>query len=74
MGINNTGKDLTLKKMFDISEKLIVGQSDVIYGVNTINWEDYHGNIYLLLVVKKSSVSRTQRFTYFQILYNALER
>ena len=26
--------------MFDISEKLIVGQSDEIYGVNTINWED----------------------------------
>ena len=26
--------------MFDISEKLIVGQSDEIYGVNPINWED----------------------------------
>ena len=26
--------------MFDISEKLIVGQSDEIYGVNTTNWED----------------------------------
>ena len=26
--------------MFDISEKLIVGQSDDIYGVNPINWED----------------------------------
>ena len=31
--INNTGKDLTMKRMFDISEKLIVG-------VNTINWDD----------------------------------
>ena len=29
-----------MKQMFDISEKLIVGQSDEIYGVNTINWED----------------------------------
>ena len=29
-----------MKPMFDISEKLIVGQSDEIYGVNTINWED----------------------------------
>ena len=26
--------------MFDISEKLIVGQSDEIYGVNTIDWVD----------------------------------
>ena len=26
--------------MFDISEKLIVGQSDEIYGVNTMNWGD----------------------------------
>ena len=38
--IKNTGKDLTMKQMFDISEKLIVGQSDEIYGVNTINWND----------------------------------
>ena len=29
-----------MKQMFDISEKLIVGQSDEIYGVNTINWSD----------------------------------
>ena len=29
-----------MKQMFDMSEKLIVGQSDEIYGVNTINWED----------------------------------
>ena len=38
--IKNTGNDLTLKQMFDISEKLIVGQSDEIYGVSQINWED----------------------------------
>ena len=38
--INNTGKDLTMKQMFDISEKLITEQSDEIYGVNTINWVD----------------------------------
>ena len=36
--IKNTGKDLTLKQMFDISEKLIVGQSDEIFGVTPINW------------------------------------
>ena len=35
--IKNTGKDLTMKQMFDISEKLITEQSDEIYGVNTIN-------------------------------------
>ena len=38
--IKNTGKDLTMKQMFDISEKLISEQSDDIYGVKTINWED----------------------------------
>ena len=36
--IRKTGKDLTMKQMFDISEKLIAEQSDEIYGVNTINW------------------------------------
>ena len=29
-----------MKQMFDISEKLIVGQSDEINGVNTITWVD----------------------------------
>ena len=29
-----------MKQMFDISEKLIVGQSDEIYGVTPTNWED----------------------------------
>ena len=29
-----------MKQMFDISEKFIVGQSDEIYGVKTMNWED----------------------------------
>ena len=59
---------ITMKQMFDISEKLITEQSDEIYGVNTINWEDSHGSIYILLVMKKSSVSCTQRFTYLQTL------
>ena len=35
--IKNT-EDLTMKQMFDISEKLISEQSDEIYGVNTKNW------------------------------------
>ena len=38
--IKNTGKDFTMKQMFDISEKLITEPSDEIYGVNTINWCD----------------------------------
>ena len=37
--IKNT-EDLTMKQMFDISEKLISEQSDEIYGKNTINWGD----------------------------------
>ena len=37
--IKNTD-DLTMKQMFDISEKLVSGQSDEIYGVKTINWEE----------------------------------
>ena len=38
--IKNTGNNLTMKQMFDISEKLIAEQSDEIYGVTTINWAD----------------------------------
>ena len=38
--IKNTGNNLTLKQMVDISEKLVVGQSDEIFGVSPINWED----------------------------------
>ena len=32
-------EDLTMKQMFDISEKLITEQSDEICGMSTINWE-----------------------------------
>ena len=37
--IKNT-EDLAMKQMFDISEKLTSEQSDAIYGVKTIKWED----------------------------------
>ena len=47
--IKNTGNNLTMKQMFDISEKLIVGQSDEIYGVNTINWEHSSGKHFSLI-------------------------
>ena len=33
-------REQSLKQMFDISEKLIVGQSDEVLGVSPINWED----------------------------------
>ena len=63
--IKNTGNNLTMKQMFDISEKLIVGQSD---------GKIRHGNNYLWSVMKKSSVSRTRRIMYFHILCYVLER
>ena len=34
------GKNLTLKQMFEISEQLILEQSDGIFGVSQISWED----------------------------------
>ena len=71
--IKKTGKDPTMKQMFDISEELIAEQSDEICGVKIINWCDSSWK-HLSLVMKKSSVSRTRRFTYFQILCYALER
>ena len=36
--------DLTLKQMFDISAKLVAEQ-DEISNVETIHWENTHGNI-----------------------------
>ena len=38
--------DLTLKQMFDISTKL-VSEQDKISGMETIGWENIHGNISL---------------------------
>ena len=38
--IKNTGKNFTLKQMFEISEQLIVEQSDEIFGVSQSSWED----------------------------------
>ena len=39
--VKNIGEDLTLKQMFDISEKLIVEHSDEIFGVSQISWESF---------------------------------
>ena len=35
----NTCENITLKKMFEISEQLILKQSDEIFGVSQISWE-----------------------------------
>ena len=37
--IKNTGENLTLKQMFEISEQLILEQSDEIFEVSRIDWE-----------------------------------
>ena len=39
--IKNTGKNLTLKQMFEMSEKLILEQSDEIFGVSQISRENF---------------------------------
>ena len=63
-----SGENLLLMKMFDKSEQLILEQSDDIFGVSQISWEVLHGNSYLWSMMKKSTVSRMQRFMYYQIL------
>ena len=37
--IKNTAENLTSKKMFEISEQVILEQSDEIFGVSQISWE-----------------------------------
>ena len=72
--IKNTVENLTLKMMFEISEQLILEKSDEIFGVSQISWESSPWNSSLWSMMKKSSVSRMQRFTYSQILCYVLER
>ena len=43
--IKNTEEELTLKQMYDISEKLIVEQSDEIFGVSQISMENSHQSL-----------------------------
>ena len=54
--IKNTGNDLPMKQMFEISEKLITEQSDEIYGISTIHWEDSSWK-YLSLVGDEEVIS-----------------
>ena len=60
--IKNT-EDLTMKQMFDISEKLVSEQSDEIYGVKTINWEDSSWK-YLSLVGGEQVISLSHTKVY----------
>ena len=60
--IKNT-EDLTMKQMFDISEKLITEQSDEIYGMRTISWEDSSWK-YLSLIVDEEAISLLHKKVY----------
>ena len=64
--------DLTLKKMFDISAKL-VGEQEEINNVDKIHWEKHSWNICHYLVMKESSIFNARRSTSFQILCCVLE-
>ena len=63
--IKNT-EDLTMKQMFDISEILVSEQSDEIYEVKTINWEDSSWK-YLSLIGDEQVISlqRTTSLRFF---------
>ena len=56
-------ENLTLKQMFDMSEKLISEQSDEIEEVNTINWEDSSWK-YLSLIGDEEVVSLSHAKVY----------
>ena len=57
-------KHLTKKKMFDTSEKLITEQSDEIYGVNTIIWEDSSWKYLSLVGDEVVSLSRAKVYVF----------
>ena len=73
--IKKTGKDLTIKQMFDISEKLIVGQSDEIFRVFQINCENFPWKqLSLVNDEEVISLSHAKVHFFFHILCYALER
>ena len=61
--INNTGGNLTLKKMFELSVQLIMEQSDEICGISTINWEHSSWK-YLSLVGDEQVISLLHKKIY----------
>ena len=52
-------------EMFDISEKSIVGQSDEIYGVSPMNWEDSPCKKNISLVSAEEVISLSHAKVYF---------
>ena len=64
--IKNTWKNLTFKQMFDVSEKLITEQSGGFLECLKSSGKILHGDNYLWSMMKKSPVSRMQRFSFFQ--------
>ena len=69
--IRNT-EDLTMKQMFDISEKLISEQPDEIYGVKTINCANSSWK-YLSLIGDEQVISlQRTKSTYSLVLYRVM--
>ena len=61
----NIGKDLTMKQVFDISEKLTAEQSDEICGVNTKTGVIIHVNILSLMGDEEvKSLSHTEVYVF----------
>ena len=61
--IKKTGKNLMLKQMFDISEKLIIEQSGEIFGVSPINWESSSWK-HVSLVIDEEDISLSHAKVY----------
>ena len=53
---------------------MLLEQSDEIIGVSQSSWENFSWKQYLWSKMKKSSISRMQRFMYSQILWYVLEK
>ena len=53
-----------MKKIFDTSEKLIVGRSDEMYGVNTINWIDSSWKLLSLVSDEVISLSHAKVYVF----------
>ena len=70
----NTVDYITMKQMFEISEQLILGQSDEIVGVSQISWENSPWR-HLSVVTDEQVISHSHaKVMYFQNLWFVLER
>ena len=64
--------NLSMKQMFDTSEKLTAEQSDEICGVNTINWDD-SSRKHLSLIGDEEVISHAKVYVFSNLCY-VLER